>query len=110
MDIIDTIKHGTIYILILALLQREDMYSYQLCEAIKTRSKQLFDLQEGQLYPPLFSLLKGGFLSERKEQLERRTRIYYHLEPRGRELLERLLKEYRRINRGAECVIDSTEF
>ena len=44
MQAIETIKRGTLHILILALLQREDLYGYQIWEEIKHRSKELFQV------------------------------------------------------------------
>ena len=65
----------------------------------------------GMLYPVIYYLETHGFITSRVEQIaKRRTRIYFHLEPKGRELLEQLRKEYRQINKGVEYVLDSTEF
>ena len=38
---------------------------------------------------------------------KKRTRIYYHLEPKGKEHLEKISKEYAKMNEGVKKVLDS---
>ena len=87
--------------MILTLLEREDMYGYQLCQCIEKNSKGFFILQEGSLYPPLYRMLDKGYISDRSELVgKRRTRVYYHIEPSGREYLQKIKEEYFSLNRG----------
>lgn len=81
--------------LILKVLEKEDCYGYQLTQTIKEKTGGKINLKEGTLYPILYRLLDQGFITDYKELVGRRqTRVYYHLEPRGKEYLNRLLEDY----------------
>lgn len=93
---------------LLSLLKQEDLYLHQMAQRLSHRSGGAFSLGESQLYPHIFRLMGQGFISDRKDQPEkRRARIYYHLEPAGEARLEELLKEYRQAASGTEGVLSS---
>lgn len=95
------LKRGTIDILLLALLQKEDMYGYQICQELKEKSQGLFTMTEGSLYPTLYRMLDKGYISDRSELVgRRRKRVYYHLEDAGREYLKEALEQYYSLTRG----------
>ncbi len=101
MGIVDGLKRGTVEIMLLTLLKKEDMYGYQLCQELERMSHGLYTLQEGSLYPPLYRMLDSGYISDRRELVgKRRTRVYYHLEKKGEQYLEEILEEYLQLNRG----------
>lgn len=88
-------------LVLLALLQKEDMYGYQLVQETERRSGGRIVTQEGSLYPVLYKLLDQGLISDRRVQVGKRmTRVYYHLEPAGEERLAQMLQEYRNITDG----------
>lgn len=97
----DSLKRGTIDILLLTLLQEEDMYGYQICQELIKRSQGLFTMSEGSLYPTLYRLLDKGYISDRTELVgRRRTRVYYHLEASGKAYLKDALAQYYSLTRG----------
>ena len=99
--ILEGLKRGTIEIMVLTMLEKEDMYGYQLCQQIELCSKGLYTLQKGSLYPSLYRLLDKDYISDRSEKVgKRRTRVYYHLEPKGQAYLQEIKKEYFSLNRG----------
>ncbi len=101
MGISESFKRGTIEIMLLTILEKEDMYGYQMCKELEQQSKGLFILQEGSLYPSLYRMTERGYISEHKKTVgKRRTRIYYHLENSGKEYLDEIKKEYFSLNRG----------
>lgn len=101
MGISEGLKRGTIEIMLLTLLCEEDMYGYQLCQKLEEKSNGLFVLQEGSLYPPLYRMVDRGYISDRSELVgRRRTRVYYHIEPKGKEYLNEIISEYISLNRG----------
>ena len=66
--------------LILALLDQEDMYGYQIVQEITERSGGAIVTEEGPLYPVLYKLQDQGMLSGEKVLVGKRmTRVYYHL-------------------------------
>lgn len=97
---------GVLSLVILALLDREDMYGYQLVQRINTLSGGSIVTQEGSLYPVLYKLQEQGLISdEQRPAGKRMKRIYYHLEPPGRERLEALRREYIEVTRGVMNII-----
>lgn len=74
--------------LVLKLLDGEDMYGYQMIEQLRERSKNVFDMKAGTLYPLLHQLEEKGYLTTYEEPAgEARIRKYYHLTEKGRKYL-----------------------
>lgn len=106
MGIRENFKRGSIEMLILYLLTQEDMYGYQLAQEINQRSEGQFDITEGSMYPTLYRLIEKNAISDYKKLSgKRRTRVYYHVEKEGVELLEKLKEDYRAINAGVEKIL-----
>ena len=84
-----------IEMLLLKILEEQDCYGYQLSQSIKEKSQEQIKIAEGTMYPILYRLLDQGLISDRKELVgKRQTRVYYHLEPKGKEHLEHLIHDY----------------
>ena len=102
----DSLKKGTVELLILKLLQDRDMYGYEITQELQTRSNGYFVLQEGSLYPTLYRMLERKLISDRQELVgRRRTRVYYHLEEEGRKKYELIKAEYLALNKGIMTII-----
>lgn len=103
-------QRGLAPLIILSLLKKEDMYGYQLVQETARISKGQIVTQEGSLYPVLYKLEEGGFISSRKELVGKRmTRIYYHIEPAGIERLKVLIQEYNAVTEGTFLIIHNQE-
>lgn len=103
----ENLKRGTIELMLLSMLKEEDKYGYQIVHELFARSKGMYVLQEGSMYPSLYRLLDKGLISDHKELVGRkRTRVYYHLEPAGEKYLDTLVKEYNAITEGINLVIN----
>jgi len=75
--------------MILKLLENDDMYGYQMIEELRRRSKNVFDLKAGTLYPLLHQLEQKGYLTSFEQAAgEARIRKYYHLTDKGRKQLQ----------------------
>ena len=97
---------GSSTLLVLSLLERGDMYGYQMIEELARRSNDAFQMQEGTLYPILHALEKGKYLtSYRQESPSGRERKYYRLTRRGRELLGEKKEEWEAFRRGMGDVL-----
>ncbi|OLR55986.1 hypothetical protein BHK98_07890 [Hornefia porci] len=100
-------KMGTVEMLVLYLLEKKDLYGYQLTNLIREISEGDVDMQESTLYPTVYKLREKGYLSEREVIVgKRRLRVYYHLEDSGRERLADLLEDYRQITRGIRRILE----
>ena len=107
MPIAEGIKRGTVEVLILHLLREGDMYGYQLSQELRTRSHGLYTLQETSLYPSLYRMLEKGLISDRQIKVgKRRTRVYYHLEPKGEAHYQALRKEYLSLCQGLLSILE----
>ena len=86
---------GSGAMLVLKLLESGDMYGYQMIEELSRRSNQVFQMQEGTLYPILHGLEKEGAVkSYTKEADTGRTRKYYRITRKGLKALEEQKKEW----------------
>ena len=102
----DNFQRGVMTLVILGLLQKEDMYGYQLVQETERRSGGRIKTQEGSLYPVLYKLVDQGLISDyRVKSGKRMTRVYYHLEPSGEARLEELIREYTETTRGIFNII-----
>lgn len=107
MGIRENLKRGTVELLLLTLLSEADMYGYQLSQELNTRSKGLFQLQEGSMYPTLYRMIDKGLISDRKETVgKRRVRVYYHIEPAGVTYLREIAKEYEEMTQGVANILN----
>ncbi len=103
-------RRGVMSLVILALLEKEDMYGYQLVQETAASSGGRLSTQEGSLYPVLYKLVDQGLISDRKVQVGKRmTRVYYHLEPAGEQRLLELTREYEEVTRGVMQIIRGEE-
>ncbi len=106
MGIKENFRRGSLEMLILHLLKDEEMYGYQLTQEISKRSGGAFRITEGSMYPTLYRLIDKGLISDRLELVgKRRTRVYYHLEDKGRVHLEKLVKDYEITSAGIESIL-----
>lgn len=101
-------KRGTAEMLLLSLLTQRDWYAYELSGELKRLSRNLFDIQGPSLYTILYRMQSRGFVSTWTEPHGKRSRIYYHLLPGGREYLKLITKEYLAISNGIKEILSTT--
>jgi PadR family transcriptional regulator, regulatory protein PadR len=75
--------NGVSELLILRLLQQEEMYGYEIVQAIRSRSDAVIAVGEGVVYPVLHGLEGDGALRSRRKTVNGRSRIYYTVTPAG---------------------------
>ncbi len=81
--------------LVLAMLEDEDKYGYQIIRELECRSDHTFLMKEGTLYPILHSLEERGEVrSYERESNEGRFRRYYKLTRQGIKTLTRCRREW----------------
>lgn len=92
---VNTIKNGTIELVLLLLLQTNKKYGYQLAQEMSELSNGKYELKEATMYPTLYRLNQNGYLDfEQVKVGVRRTRVYYSITESGRLRLKNLLQEY----------------
>ena len=100
---------GSSTLLVLTLLEKEDMYGYQMITELSRRSNDTFQMKEGTLYPILHALEKNKYLSAYEQEAPTgRVRKYYRLTPRGREFLVEKKAEWEQFSHGVDQVLSFT--
>ena len=89
--------NGVPELLILRLLQAQEMYGYELVQAIKAETGNAITLGEGVVYPVLHALEREGALKSRRKPVNGRTRVYYSVTVKGTKRLSGLVSEWNRI-------------
>jgi PadR family transcriptional regulator PadR len=86
--------NGVPELLILRLLQQEEMYGYEIVQAIRDRTDAVIAVGEGVVYPVLHGLERDGALRSRRRTVSSRSRIYYSVTPAGTRRLADLSKTW----------------
>lgn len=103
-------KKGVTTLCILSLLQRREMYGYELVQETERISGGLLTFQDGTLYPVLYRLLEQGYITDRKELVGKRmTRVYYRLTDEGADYLALIRWEYEQVSEGARRILQFGE-
>lgn len=79
---------GDMSMFILKLLERKDMYGYEMIETLRLRSNNVFQFKAGTLYPLLHTLVKNAFLTTYDNEMNGKIRKYYSITPQGIKLLK----------------------
>lgn len=97
---------GTTKILVLAVLEKKDMYGYKITREIELRSDNAFSLGEGTLYPILHTLEKEKCIESYWKELDGRNRKYYHITKKGLRKVNALKEERVIFNRAVDKVLN----
>lgn len=96
---------GTLKPLILALLEGNDQYGYQIIKNLKDQSDALFDVGEGSVYPALHALEKKGLLkSYWQKQKEGPDRKYYSLSEKGAKELSKAKRDWQNFSHAIQNI------
>ena len=110
MGVSDSLKKGTVELLILKLLQDRDMYGYEIIGEMKKRSDNIFSMKEGSLYPMLHSLEKNDAVeSYWVDTPEGRRRKYYRITAEGKKMLEVKRREWNVFSKLMNCIVNGGE-
>lgn len=98
----DDVLQGTLDMLVLKALSLEPMHGWGITERLQQWSRDVFQLNQGSLYPALYRLESQGFVrSEWKTTEHNRRARYYELRTAGR---KRLADERRTWQRASAAV------
>lgn len=96
-------KKGVLNLCVLALLDRRDMYGYELVQAISNQ----IEISEGSVYPLLRRLTKEGyFTTYLKESTEGPPRKYYKITELGKQNLKELREDWKNFIQGVNELIE----
>jgi PadR family transcriptional regulator PadR len=109
-------KRGTLEMILLKLLEKQQMYGYEIGSTLEKSSGEAFQLKEGTLYPVLYRLENAGLIEARWEtqegSAERRgtPRKYYRLTERGAEQLRRLIADWQDFSAAVNRLLEMENF
>ncbi|MET3852140.1 helix-turn-helix transcriptional regulator [Paenibacillus sp. OAE614] len=96
---------GSTVILLLTVLNKKEMYGYELIKEIEMSSEGVFSMKEGTLYPILHSLESEGWLEAYWSTHDGRKRKYYRITDQGRSQLKEKQQEWVRFRTAVDTVI-----
>ena len=89
------LRRGSLELIVLHLLSTGEAYGYEIVTKLRDRTRGALEITDGTLYPVLYRLERGGFVSVRWETPQRGVpRKYYRLTPEGAVQLKRLSREW----------------
>ena len=91
--------------LILRLLSEKDMYGYEMIDALRKRSENVFELKAGTLYPLLHSLEEKELLTSYEQEAFGKVRKYYHITREGSKRLTEKRAEWKAYSRAVANVL-----
>lgn len=110
MEVRESLKKGTVEMVLLHLLSERPMYGYEILQEMKKRSNAQFALKDGSMYPILYRMIDKGIITDEQVLVgRRRTRVYYHLTDEGKSYLEEIKSEYLFITDGIEKILNYQE-
>lgn len=95
MSVDKTLMSGSMTMLLLKLLAEKDMYGYEMIDALRKKSNNVFELKAGTLYPLLHGMEAKGLLTSYEQEYAGKTRKYYGITKEGRNLLEKKTAEWK---------------
>lgn len=101
---------GSTNLLVLSVLENENMYGYEMIKKIKTKSENLFEFQEGTLYPILHKLEEKGFISSYWDEVSGKERKYYSITDEGKKQLKSQKEEWKEFSTRVNQVIGGVLF
>ncbi|HUV96227.1 MAG TPA: PadR family transcriptional regulator [Acidobacteriaceae bacterium] len=97
--------NGVPELLILRLLQQEEMYGYEIVQAIRERTDTVIAIGEGVVYPVLHGLEQDGALRSRRKTVNGRSRIYYSVTATGSRRLADLSQTWNNLATAIQTIL-----
>lgn len=100
------VLRGTLEMLALKLLSVEPMHGWGLSLKLRETSRDVFDVNQGSIYPALQAMLRRGWIRAdwRASENNRRAR-YYTITAEGRRQLEAEVEEWQRTSAAVNRVL-----
>jgi PadR family transcriptional regulator PadR len=97
--------NGVPELLVLKLLARKPRYGYELVQAIAEATQSELTFGEGCIYPLLHRLEREGSLMSSRQAAGGRSRVVYHVTPKGRKQLAERMSAWQRVVRAVGQVL-----
>ena len=110
MKIDKELMKGSTTLLILNLLEKENLYGYQLIKKLSEESENIFNLKEGTLYPILHGLEEKGFISSYWDDTTGKKRKYYSITKQGKKQLKESNEDWKVFSSAVNKVIGGVSY
>lgn len=101
---------GSTTMLVLEMLNDENMYGYQLIKKLSEKSKNIFELKEGTLYPILHGLEGENLITSYWDETTAKRRKYYSITEKGKKNLRDKKEEWKIFSSGVNRVVGGVSF
>ena len=100
---------GTLDLLILKVLALEPMHGFGIAQRLQQISKDVFQVNQGSLYPALHRLEYQGLLDSNWDESENNRRAkYYSLTKKGRKQLAEETRQWERLSAAIARILEAT--
>lgn len=96
---------GNFPLMILSLIEKKDMYGYEIMEELNIRSNKAIELKAGTLYPLLHSLEGKGFVSSYEKEFNGKMRKYYSITEEGRKETAKQKAEWQEFKEAVQGIL-----
>ncbi len=83
---------------VMKLLERGEMYGYEIVEALAKRTDGVLTMGQSTLYPMLYNLEAKGLITSRVDNTGPRPRRYYHLTSKGKRKLAKDTQQWQAVS------------
>lgn len=101
---------GSTDLLVLSVLEKENMYGYQMIKEIKIKSENIFEFQEGTLYPILHKLEEKKYITSYWDEKSGKKRKYYEITSEGKKHYEAKKEEWKKFSKSVNNVVGGVLF
>jgi transcriptional regulator len=103
-----SILQGTLDMLVLQALQLVPMHGWGITERIEQWSEEVLCVGQGTLYPALYRLERQGLIASAWQTTENNRRArYYSLTKAGRKHLAQEIRDWQRVSRAINLVLEA---
>lgn len=100
----ETLKKAITELLVLLVLRKRPMYTYEIMREIETLSRG--NIVFNTLYQAIYRLQEFCYIAEKDKKLvDNRVRIYFSITPEGEAYLEQLIAEYRLFTKTVDQIL-----
>lgn len=110
MQISRELLKGSTNMIVLSLLEEENMYGYQMIKELSKKSENVFEFQEGTLYPILHGLEEKNFITSYWDEVGGKKRKYYTITKEGKKYLKDKRQEWKVFSNGINQVVGGVLF
>lgn len=97
---------GSTSTLVMSVLENKDLYGYKIIRELEIRSENAFEMSEGTLYPILHALEKEKMLESYWNEVDGRSRKYYHITKKGKKELDAKKEEWNSFSANVNKVLN----